>query len=73
MTTRSDIFERDPLDLRMNLLEEEENDMNQEIRIQSNEEVEEMQGLEVEELFWQTKSQNIKCLRNYVFICFHLL
>ena len=35
-------FERDPLDLRTNLFEEEENDMNQEIIIESNKEVEEM-------------------------------
>ena len=43
--------------------------MNQEIIIESNEEVEEMQCLEVEKLFGQPKSLKIKCLlRNYVFI-----
>ena len=39
--------------------------MNQEIGIESNE--------EVEELFGQLKSHKIRCLRNYVFMCFHLL
>ena len=47
-------------------------DMNQEIRIESNEEVEEVSCLEVEELFEQLKSHKIKCLRNYVFMFFHL-
>ena len=44
--------------------------MDQEIINKSNEEVEEMQCLKVEELFWQPKSHNIKCLKNYVFLCF---
>ena len=49
-------------------------DMDQEIiKTESNEEVENMQCLKVEELFWQPKSHNIKCLRNYVFMRFHLL
>ena len=44
-------------------------DTNEEIRIESNEEVEEiMQCLEVEKLFEQLKSHKIKCLWNYVFI-----
>ena len=39
--------------------------MDQEIIMESNE--------EVEELFWQSKSHDIKCLRNNVFMCFSFI
>ena len=43
--------------------------MNLEIRIESNEEVEKMQCLEVKELFGQLKSHKIKCCD----LSFHIL
>ena len=73
MTTESYI-QKTSLYLRENLIEEEENDTNEKIRIESYDEVEEMQCLKVEKLFRQPKSHKNKCLIMYLFnVCFHLL